>query len=267
MSFVTWLALLLLAPFVLLVPGYLVLRLLARPDGAAALWGEDVTERVGLAVVVSLAILLLLAFGLSQTVGLSRWSLVAALTGLLGAMGLLARSRLGTARRGQAGPERSDAANQPLTPWPGGLDLDVSFSTASVVLIGATMAIVATGALLYDGSEPYSEVAYANASGVPSSMAVDPGQQLTWTVVVENHEERTATYTLETVLVPNATAGEPDTPQVPADETRLELAHGATATREVTFQAPEDGTWKVQTLVHVEDREEPLRLHRWIAVR
>lgn len=265
MAALAWLALVVVAPFVLLAPGYLALRSLGGAT-ATEIWGEGI-ETLCLAVVASLAILVLVAFVLGETVGLSRWSLATAVAGLLAVEALLSRFLGSSSRRGEAGPESSDAASQPLSPWPGGLDLDVSFSSASVVLIGATLAIVATGALLYDGTEPYSEAAYAEASEVPSTATVEPGQALAWTVVVENHEERSATYTLETVLVANTTAGDRDPSRAVVDEGRLELADDEAEHYEVAFWAPQDGTWKVLTLVHVDGREEPLTLHRWIEVR
>lgn len=265
MTALAWLALIVALPFVLVAPGYLALRSLAG-DAAADLWGDGV-ETLGLAVVVSLAILVLLAFLLAETVGLSRWSLATAVAGLLAVEALLVRSRGSPARRGDAGPEGGDAASQPPTPWTGGFDLDVSLSPTSVIVVGATLAIVATGALLYDGTEPYSEAAYADASEVPSTARVDPGQALAWTVVVENHEQRSATYALETVLVSNETAGDADPTRTVVDEGRFEVDDDAAGRYEVTFEAPEDGIWKVLTLVHVEGREEPLTLHRWIEAR
>ena len=245
MSLHAWLALALVAPLVLLTPGYLLLRgLHAHQDRRVA---EGSAETLALSAVTSMAIVIVVAFTLSQTVGLTRLTLTLAGLALLAGLGWWVA-------RAEDGP-----------PWPSPARPSRGSVSLSAVLVGLTLAIVAAGGLLYDGSQPYTEVRYADAEDVPAHATVGPGERLDWGILVDNHEGETTTYTLETVRVPNVTTnGSPG--NVTIERTELTIVDGETHRYRLAFQAPEEGTWRVLTRVHADGKAQPLSVHRWIEV-
>lgn len=261
-SLASGLLLAIVAPVVLLGPGYLVLGLLRAREDRPPLAG-DLVQTLGISAAISLALVVLVAFALSQTVGLTRGPTIVTYVLLLAGLGLGYRSRVdgeGEAPDDEAPTPRRSTGQAASPGW------KVPLRTVPAILLGLTLAIVATGALIYDGAEPYTQAFYANASEVEATVTAEPGESLAWTLVVENHEQRDVNYTLETVRIPQEHASEPDPPRVPVDEASLALAAGEDGTHTVHVDAPEGGLWKVQTTVYVDGDTEPLTMHRWIAV-
>lgn len=262
-SVAAWILLAILAPLVLVAPGYLVLRILRAREASLGL-GTGPFETFAFSAALSLAIVVLLAFGLSQTLGLTRTWLALAYLLLLASLGLLVRRQEATSGQAEE-PQRLEAKRSSAPPEPTA-GTGVSSRHLPAILIGVMLAIVATGALIYDGTEPHSQAYYANASEIEPRTTVEPGETVAWTIVVENHEQREANYTVETVRTPQESADEDEPPRVPVEEASLELEDGEEGTHTVRFVAPEGGLWKVQTTVHVDGKETPLTMHRWIAV-
>lgn len=247
-----WALLVLLSPVLLVLPGYLALRILGKPSLRSSTEEVSVYETVGLSAALSLSFLVLVAFLLSQTLGLSRATLVGAHLLLLAGLGAFGVSsdRL---RRDEAAP-RVDAS---AVPGPRRL---------SALLLGASLLLVVAGVGVFDGSEPYSEVYYANASEVPKATQVPAGAEVAWRIAVENHEQSTRTYRIETRLIPNGTTNETEASGTLVDQAELEVEHGQAAERVVRFTAPDCCIWKAKTLVYVEDESSPLTVHRWVHV-
>lgn len=244
----------LLAPVLLVMPGYLLMSA-SRSRGWVSVEAEAVYETVGLSVAISLSLLVLVGFALSQTVGLSRVSLLVAHLALLAGLGLLVL----TAAPGQRENPSDEAA--------AGVSGLMPERSTSAVLLGLTLGIVVVGIGLYDPVDPYSEAYYANASEVPPTMSVEPEQPIGWTLVVENHEQRTAAYAIETRLIHANATNATRSDGFVVDQANLTLDDGEQARHHVSFAAPDCCTWKAATFVDVDGREEPLTMHRWIQIR
>jgi predicted thioesterase/uncharacterized membrane protein YecN with MAPEG domain len=248
---VSGLLLVLVAPLVLVTPGYLVLRLLEAHGMPLADGGF---EALGVAVTISLALVVLVAYVLAETVGFATGPLAATYAVLVAGLAALAHR---VHDRG-IWPRRLTPSRSSGSASAGGL-------STGAILLGVTLALVAAGAVLYDDTDPYTEAYYANASQVQPTVEVAPGEAVTWTIVVENHEGREVDYALETVRRPNATTNDSRPAQVTVDRGSLAVPDGDQARYEVRLEAPEGGTWKVQTRVHADDGE-PISVHRWLVV-
>lgn len=249
-SLTSWLLLVIVGPVLLLAPGYLALSI-TRARGWMGVDTSSLYETLGLSAALSLSAIVLVGFALSQTVGLSRQTLLVTHLVLLGGLALGAT---------QAGADQARADEAPTEPGPS------PASPTSAVVIGVALVVVALGAGLYDGTDPYTEAHYANASEVDPIAHAAPEQPIAWTLTVENHEQRTVTYTLETRLFPqNATNTSREDGWL-VHEDQLRLADGEQAQVDVSFSAPSCCLWTARTYVDLDHREEPLTMHRWVEV-
>lgn len=247
-----WLTFILVGPLVLLLPGLLVLRLSPLASMREDPEEETVYETVVLSGIVSLALLVLIAFVLTQTVGLTRASLMVVYAALLAGLGALAWRRSGE-EGWSLRPASRGGGPEPIR-------------RPSLVVLGGVLLLVAAGGLFYDGGEAYTEVYHANASQTPATYDAGRGQNVSMTVIIENHEDAWTSYRVETRLVPEGTENETATSGTLVDQAELELADGESAQHAITFQVPDCCTWKVKTLVHVDGGQDPLVVHRWIDV-
>lgn len=254
-----WLMLVVVGPLVFLGPGYILLCLVPSAHIRDRTASHTAYETLALSAVLSLCLLVLVAFLLTQTVGLTRPWLIASYLVLLGGLGIL----------WLLSPE--DTRAQPGTgAWSdrGGLSA-LEGNRTSLLLVGGAVLIVAAGGLIADGGEAYTEAYYASASDVPTRLEVQPGETILVWVVVENHEQKAMRYTISSQLIPNGSAGNSsanETIQLPAKAT-IDLEESQTHEQEIRLQAPEQGTWKLETQILPEKAGAgALTLHRWIEV-
>ncbi|MFC6835899.1 DUF1616 domain-containing protein [Halomarina ordinaria] len=262
-------------PFVLLLPGYVVVAALfptatggeAYADRSAPRlgFGERLLLSVGTSVLLTVALALALAFSRVDVTPLSTLTALGLATLLGTVVAAVRRARVRPAHRFSPDGRRVVAAvAAPLRArGRGALALNVVLVGCAVVaLAGAGYALATVDE---SGGEAFTELSLEDGDGTRlADDTVAPGEAVT--VGVTNQEGERTRYTLVVSYVP-----EDGGPAVEGDRRSLSLADGESASRTIAPTPPGEGSYRAEFLLYRGDApERPVdeadeAVHVWVA--